>query len=97
MPWKVSRPMNERMKFVVRLEQGERMSDLCREFGISRKTGYKFLNRFRTLGVVGLFDKDKSPIVKARKTPDDIENLIVEFKKVHRTWGPKKVRAALLQ
>ena len=45
MPWKESFIMNERMKFITRLETGERMSDLCREFGISRKTGYKMRDR----------------------------------------------------
>lgn len=47
MPWKVSHVMNERMRFVVRLQEGERMTDLCQEFEISRKTGYKFWNRYR--------------------------------------------------
>ena len=47
MPWKVSIVVNERMKFVTRYEGGERMTDLAREFGISRKTGYKILGRYR--------------------------------------------------
>lgn len=97
MPWKVSDPMNERMKFVVRHERGERMTDLCREFGISRKTGYKFLNRYRNFGVTGLFDETRSPFIKARKTPDSIECLIVDFKKLYPTWGPRKLKVVLEQ
>lgn len=97
MPWKVNNPMNERMNFIVRHQCGEKMTDLCREFGISRKTGYKFLNRFKTYGVIGLFDENKRPTVCFKKTPKDIENLIIEFKLSHRTWGPRKIRALLLQ
>ena len=45
MPWKESVVMDEKMKFISRLLQGEKMAVLCREFGISRKTGYKFWDR----------------------------------------------------
>ena len=51
MPWKVRELMSERMDFVMRLKNGERMTDLCQEFGISRKTGYKFLERFTQAGI----------------------------------------------
>lgn len=50
MPWKRNSVMDERMKFVVRLLDGEKMSDLCREYGISRKTGYKFWDRYHMDG-----------------------------------------------
>ena len=50
MPWKEVTAVNERMEFVARLKAGERMTDLCREFGISRKTGYKFERRFQEHG-----------------------------------------------
>ena len=56
MPWKESGPVEERMIFVTRILNGERMTDLCREFGISRKTGYKFLQRYTTKGIDGLQD-----------------------------------------
>mgnify|MGYP004000622329 CR=1 FL=1 len=56
MPWKECNRMNERMKFVVRLEDGERMTNLCKEFGISRKSGYKIWNRYLQKGPDGLFD-----------------------------------------
>ncbi|HEX7897579.1 MAG TPA: helix-turn-helix domain-containing protein, partial [Planctomycetota bacterium] len=51
MPWKVSCLMDERMRFVARLVEGDRMSELCREFGISRKTGYKIWDRYREVGI----------------------------------------------
>ena len=56
MPWKESPIMSERMCFVSRLLAGERMTDLCREYGVSRKTGYKFWDRHRRFGPMGLYD-----------------------------------------
>ena len=47
MPWEESNKMDERLKFVARLLEGEKMSGICREFGISRKTGYKIFNRYK--------------------------------------------------
>jgi putative transposase len=54
MPWKECNPMDERLKFVARLLDGEKMAGLCREFGISRKTGYKILTRYNEIGLDGL-------------------------------------------
>ncbi len=56
MPWKESSVMDEGMRFVIRLKDGESMAALCREFGISRKTGYKILDRYEQCGVEGLSD-----------------------------------------
>src|SRR6516225_5851154 len=54
MPWKECNPMDERLKFIARLLDGEKMAGLCREFGISRKTGYKILTRYNEVGLEGL-------------------------------------------
>lgn len=54
MPWKESSVMEERLRFVARLLEGEPMSDVCRAFGISRKTGYKLFNRYRQEGPLAL-------------------------------------------
>src|SRR5437764_14207227 len=56
MPWKESSVMDERMRFVIRLKDGESMASLCREFGISRKTGYKIFERYEQCGLEGLRD-----------------------------------------
>jgi len=56
MPWKECKPMDERLKFVARCLDGDKMSSLCREFGISRPTGYKIFNRYKDLGLEGLGD-----------------------------------------
>ena len=97
MPWNETCPVNERMKFVARLQQGERMTDLCREFGVSRETGYKIKRRFEELGVAGLFDQSRAPRRVPHRTSKAIRELLVEAKKQHPTWGPKKLRAWLLR
>ena len=53
MPWKESSAMDERLRFVARLLEGEQMSRMCREFGISRKTGYKIFDRYKEHGLEG--------------------------------------------
>lgn len=87
--------MNERMRFILRLESGERMTDLCQEFEISRKTGYKLLKRYKEYGPYGLFDESKRPHQNPNQTPQYIEDMIVSLKDQRPTWGPDKLRAFL--
>src|ERR1700748_3375757 len=61
MPWKESSVMDERMRFVIRLKDGESMAALCREFQISRKTGYKIFERYEECGLEGLADRARRP------------------------------------
>ena len=61
MPWKECNQMNERLRFVARLLDGEKMAPLYREFGISRKTGYKLFNRYNDRGLSGLEDRPRTP------------------------------------
>src|SRR6476646_6757343 len=61
MPWKVCKPMDERLKFIARLLDGEKMAVACRDFGISRKTGYKILTRYNEIGLDGLTDRSRRP------------------------------------
>ena len=65
--------MEERLRFVVRLLDGEGMSDLCREFGISRKTGYKIYNRYKDEGLEALTDRSRRPVRYANQLPEPIE------------------------
>lgn len=95
MPWKESHRVNERMRFVTRLESGERMTDLCREYGISRKTGYKFWDRYRKLGPEGLFDESKRPITHPHQTKEEIKKLVLDLKREKPTWGPAKLLVQL--
>jgi hypothetical protein len=95
MPWKVAL-VDERARFVTRLMDGERMTDLCKEYGIARKTGYKFLERYNLHGMEGLNNQSRRPIHLARKTSDEVERLVINLKGVYPTWGPKKLRARLV-
>jgi putative transposase len=65
--------MEERLKFVARLLDGEKMTVLCREFGISRKTGYKIFNRCQELGIDGLNDQSRRPQRDANQLPFQLE------------------------
>lgn len=95
MPWKVREAVTERMDFVSRLSRGERMTDLCREFDTSRKTGHKIWNRFRSEGAEGLFDQSRRPARFPQQTPKAVQELVLGLKKEHPTWGPKKLKAEL--
>ena len=97
MPWKECKPMDERLKFVARLLEGEKMSALCREFGISRPTGYKIFNRYKNLGLEGLEDRSRRPYRHANKLPFQIERTIVQIKREHPTWGAPKIREKLIR
>ncbi len=96
MPWKVSHTVNERMQFVTRLQSGEKMTELCREFGISRKTGYKFRDRFVKHGPTGLLDESRKPITSPNQTTPQIRELLISAKKEKPLWGPSKIRGFLL-
>jgi transposase InsO family protein len=87
--------MDERVLFISRLLEGERMTDLCQEFGISRKTGYKFRDRYAAHGVRGLVDSSRRPIHHPHHTPEAIEELIVSLRRIRPSWGPKKLRVRL--
>jgi putative transposase len=87
--------MDERVKFVARLLDGEAMSSLCREFDISRKTGYKILERYRDCGVDGLTDRSRRPYRHANQLPIQVETLIVRLKKERPAWGAPKIRERL--
>ena len=95
MPWKVSKPMDERLKFVARLLDGEKMAGLCREFGISRKTGYKILTRYHASGLEALTDRSRRPYRQANQLPFQIETLIVRLKQDKPSWGAPKIRERL--
>ncbi|WP_411909009.1 MULTISPECIES: helix-turn-helix domain-containing protein [unclassified Mesorhizobium] len=95
MPWKECNVMDERLKFVARLLDGEKMAVLCREFDISRKTGYKILARYNDSGLEGLTDRSRRPYRHANQLPFQIEKLIVRLKQDKPTWGAPKIRERL--
>jgi Homeodomain-like domain len=87
--------MDERLKFVARLLDGEKMAGLCREFGISRKTGYKILARYNEIGPEGLTDHSRRPYRHANQLPFQIETQIVRLKEEKPSWGAPKIRERL--
>lgn len=89
--------MDERMRFVIRLKDGESMATLCREFGISRVTGYKILDRYEESGLEGLSDRARRPYRYANQLPGQIEAAIVEAKREKPHWGARKIRERLLR
>ncbi len=97
MPWNECKPMDERLKFVARLLEGEKMSAVCRDFGISRVTGYKIFNRYKDCGLDGLQDRSRRPYRHANKLPFQIERTILAIKKEHSTWGAPKIREKLIR
>lgn len=98
MPWQESRAVNERMRFVVEWGTGEdeNFSALCRRYGISRRIGYKWLDRFEKSGPAGL--EDRPPVARELKhrTPPDVVDQVLSARKQHPDWGPKKLRSWLL-
>lgn len=89
--------MDEKLKFVARLLDGEKMSHLCREFDISRKTGYKIFNRYKEFGLEGLDDRSRRPYRQANQIPFQIEKEILLIKQDKPTWGAPKIREKLIR
>jgi putative transposase len=87
--------MDERLRFVARLLEGEKMAALCREFDVSRKTGYKIFQRYKDCGLEGLTDRSRRPYRQANQLPLQIETLIVRLKRERPSWGAPKIREKL--
>ena len=96
MPWRETCTMDRRMCFVVAcLESDESVSELCRHFGISRKTGHKWLDRYKALGVAGLHDRSRAPLSNARALDEAVIDAVLAVRHRRPSWGPRKVKAWL--
>jgi putative transposase len=87
-----STKMDEKLRFVSRFLDGESISALCREFGISRVTGHKIVDRYKESGMKAFTDRSRKPFRQANRLPFQIEKLIVQVKKEFPTWGAPKIR-----
>ena len=96
MPWKECHKMDERLRFVSRHLEGESISELCREFGISRVTGYKLVDRYKQHGIEALSDRSRRPYRMANQLPFQVESLIIQIKKEFPNWGAPKIRERML-
>lgn len=94
MPWKETGVVNLRSEFVLESLGGKTpFEELCRKYGISRKTGYKWKERFLADGLGGLQDQSRRPRSSPSQAGEDVACEIVRLKLAHRSWGPRKIRA----
>src|SRR2546425_13324319 len=96
MPWRETAPMKERMRYVTDWERDlYSMVELCERYGISRRTGYKWLDRYERDGPPGLAERSRPP----RHCPHRIDSVtataLVEVRRQHPSWGPRKLLAWL--
>ena len=98
MAWKDVEPMEERVRFVMKATREEMaFTDLCDAFGISRKTGYKWLIRYEEHGLEGLHERSRRPLSSPMRIGDWVEELVVRERRAHQKWGPKKLREKLAE
>jgi transposase InsO family protein len=96
MPWKETAPMEQRMLFIAGLKDGGlTMSEACRVFGVSRKTGYKWLERYKTDGARGLEDQSRAPKTTPWAISDELAETLVKERKARPHWGPQKILDSL--
>jgi len=95
MPWKECHVVDDRLRFVARLLDGEKMAPLCKAFGISRKTGYKIYERYKDCGIQGLTDRSRRPYRHANQVPMVVEKTIVALKREYPSGGAPKIRERL--
>ena len=92
MPWRETNPMDQKLQFIADyLRQTLDMSELCAAYGISRKTGYKWIERYLEHGPPGLEDQTRRPDSSPRQTPVEIVEALLEVRQHHPTWGAKKI------
>jgi putative transposase len=89
--------MDERLRFVARLLEGEKMTTVCREFGISRVTGYKIFNRYKECGLDALNDRSRRPYRQANRLPFQVERSILGIKREYPSWGAPKIHDKLIK
>lgn len=98
MSWQEKNKVELRKEFAhLAQKEGSNIAQLCRNFGISRKTGYKWLNRFEQDNELTLLDRSKRPLHSPDTTPQSIQEKIFNVRQKHPCWGARKIRAILLR
>src|SRR5258708_5593380 len=96
MPWKASSVMDERTRFVLERERGlYTMTELCEVYDIARETGYYWLRRYQQGGLEALQDLDRAPERHPNQTSEQIEEAVLELRRAHMRWGPRKLKRVL--
>ena len=97
MPWKEVTPVSERLSMCKLANEGHHsVSKLARDFGVSRKTVYKWLDRYTREGAGGIFDRSKRPITSPTSVGADVIDAVVELKETYEDWGPRKLHRLLV-
>jgi putative transposase len=96
MPWSHTSPMDQKTPFIADyLRDRLSITELCQLYHISRKTGYKWIDRYLKYGPAGLDERSRRPNACPRRTPDAVVAAIIEARRHHPTWGAKKLLAIL--
>src|SRR5437588_12750561 len=96
MPWRKSSVMEEKLRFVLEYEQGQRtMRELCQRYEISRETGYVWLRRYRAASWEGLLEQSRATRRHGNQTPEKIEKMVLDLREAHSRWGPRKLKRVL--
>jgi putative transposase len=86
----------KKLRFIFEYELGERsMLELCRQYEITRETGYVWLGRYRETGVAGLLEHSRAAHRHGNQTAEEIEQMVVELRQAHMRWGPRKRKRVL--
>lgn len=97
MGWKEYRKMDEKLKFIARYLEGEKIAPLCRDFGVSRVTGHNLIKRYKMMGQCALVEQKRTPHHYANKLPIAVEALILNLKREYKTWGAPKIREKIIR
>src|SRR4051794_33055782 len=94
MPWDETTRMEQRVRFIDALDSClYTMTELCAQYGISRKTGYKWAQRYAGEGIEGLQDRSRAPKSCTHRMAEEISEGLLELRRAHPTWGPRKLLA----
>lgn len=97
MPWTEVSVMSQRLELVsLAQREGNNMRELCRRFGVSPSTGYKWLRRFSDGGAAAMVDQPRRPHHSPQRTPLEVEQVVLAVRDAHPAWGARKLRAWLL-
>ena len=98
MPWKESSAMSQRVEFVEEaLKENAKIRGLCRDYGISPRTGYKWIRRYKEQGESGLYERSRRPRHSPGKSNPQVEAAVLQVRSKHPSWGGRKIRWQLLQ
>lgn len=97
MGWTECNKMDEKLKFIARYLEGEKIAPLCREFGVSRTTGHKLIERYKMMGQCALVEQKRTPHRYANKLPIAVEALILDLKREYPNWGAPKIREKIIK